>query len=173
MLRDTCVFHLCGLWVVLLRCRLLSRCYHCYLCACVARVRLLLTDRPEQGRRRLSGNGGQEEEDHICSSPTRLFDIFMIENSVQNKYFELSACWVPRFHGSSICNLNFSHFFKWILKILTKIRCSVKKKSPLLFPARANLQLKDLFCSKMCICFHYASLNFHIFSNVFIKYSQI
>ena len=35
-------------------------------------------------------------------------------------------------------------FFKWILKILTKIRCYVKKKSPLIFLAIANLQFKHL-----------------------------
>ena len=38
----------------------------------------------------------------------------------------------------------FFNFFKWILKILTKIRCSFKNKSPLQFPAITNLQFKHL-----------------------------
>ena len=50
--------------------------------------------------------------------------------------------WDAELGGSSICNLNFFHFFKWILQILTKIRCSVKNKSPLLFPTIAKLQFK-------------------------------
>ena len=45
---------------------------------------------------------------------------------------------------SSIYNFNFSHFFKWILQIVTKIGCSVKRKSPLILPVIANLQFKHL-----------------------------
>ena len=45
--------------------------------------------------------------------------------------------------GSSICKFNFSHFPKWILKILTKVKCSVKMKCPLLFSAIEHLKFKQ------------------------------
>ena len=64
--------------------------------------------------------------------------------------------------GSSICNFNFSHFPKWILQMLTKIVCSVKKKRPLLLSAIEHLQFKLYIISGMTIFgFNNPNIIFH------------
>ena len=99
-----------------------------------------------------------------------LFRVFLWKSSWFNSL--VVEIYLKYLANKGFVNIQFQlfPFFKWILKILTKIRCSVKKKCHLLFPAIANLQIQaSFFGSKICICFHYASLNFHIFSNVFIN----
>ena len=100
-----------------------------------------------------------------CTSPTLDYPTPRQKVTCNNFRTPRMVCTSTDNNPPTICNFSFSHFFKWIPKILTNIRCSVKRKSSLLFPAIANLQFKHFLCSKICIGFHYASLNFHIFSN--------
>ena len=66
-----------------------------------------------------------------------------------------------------MCNLNFSHFFKQIPRMLTKIRYPVKTKSLLLFPAIANLQFKHLFLVvRKC---QFSTLHILLFFNQILK----
>ena len=83
------------------------------------------------------------------------------ENTHKNKIFceNEKSLTIPRYSKFAIkayffggkkmllfhfANFTFFTFFKWILKILTKIRYSLEKISPLLFPAISNLQFKQV-----------------------------
>ena len=48
----------------------------------------------------------------------------------------------------SLCKFNFSHFFKCFHKILTNLRCSVKKKKILLILSLQHLRFKHFFSDR-------------------------